>query len=145
MRSRDISILLVSEQASRRGQLRRALLQAGYSVRWAASGWGALREMERAMPHLVVADLEMTGMRGDELLSRIGLEWSSIQRVLIAEEPQKVSFQALAHAGGLTVMSKQETMDKVLHQLDFLLRRLPVHEMRETRVEPRLSEVCVGK
>ena len=65
-------ILVVDDNDALRENLAEALELEGYPVAVAASGEDALARLaEEPLPRLVLLDLRMPGMGGDELLSRI--------------------------------------------------------------------------
>jgi CheY-like chemotaxis protein len=65
-------ILVVDDNDALRENLAEALELEGYPVAVAASGDAALARLaEEPLPRLVLLDLRMPGMGGDELLSRI--------------------------------------------------------------------------
>ena len=64
-------ILVVDDEANVRLPLVELLREEGYSVEAAADGFKALGKLPELAPHLVLADLEMPGMDGIELLGKI--------------------------------------------------------------------------
>jgi two-component system cell cycle sensor histidine kinase/response regulator CckA len=68
--ARTISILVVDDERSVRDFVRRVLEDAGYRACIADSGPAALRVFgEKGTPDLLLTDLNMPGMRGDELVA----------------------------------------------------------------------------
>ncbi len=65
------SVLVVDDTASNRMLYGALLTRAGYTVRAAASGADALRQIEDEQPSLVLLDFMMPGMDGAEVLSRL--------------------------------------------------------------------------
>jgi two-component system chemotaxis response regulator CheY len=65
------SVLVVDDEPDLRYVLRRLLEAAGVEVREAANGRQALSALDEALPDLVVADLAMPVMDGNELVARL--------------------------------------------------------------------------
>jgi len=64
-------ILLVEDNELNRELLRAMIESAGYEVEEAANGMEALAALERHVPELVIADLQMPMMSGNALLLEI--------------------------------------------------------------------------
>ena len=62
-------ILVVDDQPSIRESIALLLISSGYDVSTAEDGFGALQQLRRTMPDLIVSDLNMPKMSGYELLS----------------------------------------------------------------------------
>jgi CheY-like chemotaxis protein len=73
-------VLVVDDEPSVRGAMRRALEQQGYRVVEASSGADALARLETATDglHLVVCDLVLPQMSGETLGRAIGLRWPAL-------------------------------------------------------------------
>jgi DNA-binding response OmpR family regulator len=65
------AILLVDDDPTLLSVLSRRVSRAGYDVRTASSGAGALKMLEAGWPALLVVDLMMPGMDGFELCRRV--------------------------------------------------------------------------
>jgi CheY-like chemotaxis protein len=77
-------VLLVDDSVEYRRILERMLrIDHGIVVLEAASGIAALTLLERERVDLVVADLVMPGLPGDELLEVVGRRWPGTRRVLL--------------------------------------------------------------
>ncbi len=64
-------VLVVDDEASIRDILSFYLKRAGYQVLTAGNGMEALDEMGRSRPDLIISDLRMPEMPGDELCKRV--------------------------------------------------------------------------
>jgi DNA-binding response OmpR family regulator len=64
-------ILLVEDDVDLARLYRGVLRMAGFDARHAADGWSALRAIEYERPDLVVLDIHLPGLRGDELLKEL--------------------------------------------------------------------------
>ena len=61
-------VLLVEDDAELARLYRGVLRLAGFDVQHAANGWSALRLADESPPDIVVLDIHLEGLRGDELL-----------------------------------------------------------------------------
>ena len=64
-------VLVVDDDPGIRATLRAILESEGYAVDTAADGVEALERLATRRPHLIVADLQMPRMTGQELLGRL--------------------------------------------------------------------------
>ena len=65
------TVLVVDDEAPIRDILSFYLKRAGYLVLTAGDGIEALEEMGRSRPDLIISDLRMPEMTGDELCKRV--------------------------------------------------------------------------
>jgi DNA-binding response OmpR family regulator len=61
-------ILLVEDDAALAHLYRAVLRMAGFEAVHASDGWSALRAIDDHRPDLIVLDIHLPGLRGDELL-----------------------------------------------------------------------------
>lgn len=71
-------LLIVDDEDSLRTSLSLVLGQAGYDVRSAENGFSALSEIRKAVPDILISDLNMPGMSGFELLSVVRRRFPAI-------------------------------------------------------------------
>jgi signal transduction histidine kinase len=64
-------ILIVDDNATNLSVLSQSLKSAGYKVRMAANGNDALAQIERALPELILLDVQMPGIDGFETCRRL--------------------------------------------------------------------------
>jgi CheY-like chemotaxis protein len=64
-------ILLVEDDVDLARLYRGVLRMAGFDATHAADGWSALRVIDDEPPDLVVLDVHLPGLRGDELLNEL--------------------------------------------------------------------------
>jgi diguanylate cyclase (GGDEF)-like protein/PAS domain S-box-containing protein len=81
--TRQGALLVVDDNEDNRDVLSRRLTQRGYRVALAADGVEALAQIERQSFDLVLLDVEMPGMSGLEVLSRVRTQRSQTQLPII--------------------------------------------------------------
>ena len=64
-------ILLVEDDGDLARLYRGVLRMSGFDAVHAADGWSALRAIEAEPPDLIVLDIHLPGLRGDELLKEL--------------------------------------------------------------------------
>jgi DNA-binding NtrC family response regulator len=79
----DITVLIVDDQDDVRRGLARLIGSLGCSTLTAVSGEEALRVLNRDAVDIVITDLKMSGMSGEELLHAVKRQWPEIDVVLI--------------------------------------------------------------
>jgi CheY-like chemotaxis protein len=77
-------ILVVDDNPAVRETLAMLLMSAGYNVAVAEDGFGALSELRKTIPDVVVSDLEMPRMSGFELLSVVRRRFPQILTVAMS-------------------------------------------------------------
>jgi len=77
-------ILVVDDDQSVRGFIATLLISAGYDVTTAEDGFGALLQLKKTQPDLVLSDLDMPKMSGYELLSVIRRRFPDIPTVAMS-------------------------------------------------------------
>jgi CheY-like chemotaxis protein len=81
-------ILVVDDEPSVRECLSLFLMSAGYDVATAENGTSAVSQLNRAIPHLIVTDLNMPQMSGVELISHVRSHHPSIPVVAMSGDYQ---------------------------------------------------------
>jgi two-component system, NtrC family, response regulator GlrR len=107
-------ILLVDDDAKTLRVLALRLESEGYAVAVAASGDEALEQIERARPHLMVADLRMPGMDGMELLSRAQARQPGLPVVMISAHGDIPDAVRATHAGAVDFLTKPVEREQLL-------------------------------
>lgn len=112
----DEVIRLVSEQV---------LSQCGYEVRTANDGFEALALMRKAVPDLIISDLNMPNMSGFELLSIVRRRFPQLPVIAITGEystsskPEGLLADALFHKG-------QYSPGQLFKEIQSLLEQSPI-------------------
>lgn len=82
------SILLVEDDDDIRNNTADLMRILGYQVIEAASSEAALQLLEQRQPDVVLTDMGLTGMQGDELVARIKQRWPAIKVALVTGSAQ---------------------------------------------------------
>jgi len=97
-----LTILIVEDELPIASMYEFKLQQAGYRVKSAHNGIEGLKLAEEFHPELILLDLKMPVMSGDEMLVRLrGQEWGNKLRIVILtniskdEAPSKLRFLAV--------------------------------------------------
>jgi CheY-like chemotaxis protein len=93
------SLLLVDDEPGVLTALRRTLRREGYTIATAASGEEALTVLARQEVDLVIADLDMPGMSGLELLGRVRVTSPLTIRVVLTGRGSLESAQQAINEG----------------------------------------------
>lgn len=88
-----VHVLVVDDDGSNRTGMQRVLERQGYQVIVAADGFEALRLLEdtHIAVDLLVTDVQMPGMQGDALVSRIRTSWPDLPVLFVSGEPDYAS------------------------------------------------------
>jgi CheY-like chemotaxis protein len=112
-------ILVVDDDSSARFLLRLILEDAGYLVREAANGLGALILIKDWLPQLIVTDMVMPEMDGQELISRIRSDRRTAALPILAVTGQP---DAMERAGGAdAVLAKPLNREGLLTAVSSLI------------------------
>lgn len=131
--SQTATILVIDDEPQIRKFLRISLVSQGYKVLEAATGTDGLSQAALSKPDLLVLDLGLPDMDGQQVLSEFR-EWSSVPVLVLsvrASEVQKV--QAL-DAGANDYVTKPFGIQEFLARVRALLRQVPVGDKPEAAV-----------
>lgn len=106
-------ILVVDDDEHLRWVLQTQLEQMGYAVTAAANGMGAIGEIDKRPPSLVLTDLKMPGMTGMELLDRIRRDYPEIPVVMITAFGTIQSAVQAMRAGAYDYLTKPIDYDEL--------------------------------
>ncbi len=117
-----LRILVVDDERSIRRFLRTSLHELGHTVYEAATGAEALRAVVVHRPDVIVLDLGLPDMDGDEVLARVRARTSTPVIVLSVrdEEPTKV---ALLDGGADDYLTKPFGIGELMARIRLVLRR----------------------
>jgi two-component system KDP operon response regulator KdpE len=121
----EAKILVVDDEPQIRRTLRVTLVSQGYAVADARSGEEALELLRQEKPDLVLLDLNMPGMGGQEACQAIREQSDVAIIVLTVRDAEKDKVQAL-DAGADDYVTKPFRTPELLARIRAALRRLPV-------------------
>lgn len=87
-------ILVVDDEAAVRESLGMLLESVGYDVAMAANGISAVSQIDRAVPDLIVTDLNMPEMSGIELISHVRSRYPAMLVVAMSGDYQEEAVPA---------------------------------------------------
>jgi DNA-binding NtrC family response regulator len=132
--SRHERLLVVEDDSEMRSLLEEELREAGYDVLTASSGSAALECLPIAHPDVVVTDLVMPGMKGDELLAQVRSRRPDTPVVIITAFGSVESAVAAVKAGAYHYVVKPFPMEQLLVTVENALReRRLLEEIRGLR------------
>jgi DNA-binding NtrC family response regulator len=118
-------ILVVDDDVSATRYASLALRQENYRVQEAADGFAAIRAIERERPSLVVADLQMPGMSGLELLGCVRERWPSIPMMLVTVDGNAPTIVEAVQRGAVNYLVKPVSPDVLLAATALALAHRP--------------------
>jgi two-component system response regulator MprA len=117
------SILVVDDDAAIRRVLSRGLAAEGYEVATASDGGGALVELERHVPDLVVLDVGLPGLDGLAVARRARAKGVSVPILMLTARDDIADRVAGLDAGADDYLVKPFATDELLARIRALLRR----------------------
>ena len=147
---RKTSILLVEDDADIGNMLCDLLTQNGYAVQPAYSGTEAVLLMEKNAYDLVLLDLMLPGIPGEEVLARIRHSSDVPVIAVSAKDDTRTKIQVLK-SGADDYVTKPFHTDELLARIEALLRRNNarpvgrVFHFKDITLNPSTFEVKVGE
>lgn len=127
-------VLVVDDEVSARTALADLLRDEGYDVEMAADAFKALGKCDTFSPHVVVTDLCMPGMTGQELMTKLAGRDDPIAVVMITAFPEVQSAVRAMREGAAGYLTKPIDLDELLVVIDRVrFGRFPMREARELR------------
>ena len=118
----NINILVVEDDSDINGLLSKILKKQGYNVRCAFSGTEALMCIEQYDYHLILLDLMLPGITGEELIAKIREDKTMPIIILSAKITQDTKIEVLK-LGADDFVSKPFDVSEVLARVEAQLRR----------------------
>jgi len=121
---RQISrVLIVDDDAGVRRMLARTLEAAGYAVTLASDGGGALVEIERSAPDLILLDVTMPGLDGLGVTKRLRGKGDAVPVLLLTARDAVADRVAGLDSGADDYLVKPFATEELLARVRSLLRR----------------------
>ena len=127
-------ILVVDDEPQITRVLRRSLSAHRFEVRTAADGESALDTLGDFRPDLVITDLQMPEMSGLELCRKIRV-FSQVPIIVLSVKGEESTKVAALDAGADDYVTKPFGMEELIARVRAALRRAPVEQEVETRLE----------
>jgi len=108
------SVLVVDDEEPMREFLAGVLTVEGHRVRLAAGGAAACTEMQRELPDVVVLDMRMPGMSGEEVLLRIRQQWPSVAVMVMTGYPSEEAVIRCMSLGAVRFLIKPFAVEEFL-------------------------------
>ncbi len=122
--------LIVDDDRSIRRALTLGLSEAGLSIREAADGETALREIDRQLPDVVVLDVSMPGMSGIEVVTRLRAAGRTIPVCMLSARDEVDDRVAGLAAGADDYVVKPFSVSELAARIHALVR---LHRTRDDR------------
>ena len=119
MSAERMSILIADDEKNIREGLSKALQLAGYQTQMAASGSEALRVLESRAVDLVISDLRMPGLSGEQLLKRVVASYPAIPVIILTGHGTIESAVTAMRDGAYDFLTKPVNLD----HLELLVKR----------------------
>ncbi|HEX9428103.1 MAG TPA: sigma-54 dependent transcriptional regulator [Candidatus Polarisedimenticolia bacterium] len=130
------TLLIVEDDAEMRGYLQDELREAGYDVIPCAGASEALEELGSGSIDVVVTDLMMPGMKGDELLAEVHARLPEIPVVILTAFGSIDSAVEAIKAGAYNYVAKPFRIEQLLATVESALRerqlRGQIRHLRQT-------------
>lgn len=119
----DWNVLIVDDEPDNRGVLEFVLTSYDAKVRTASTGQQCLELMEAEKPTLLLADIQMAGMSGLELLTKVreNETWNDIPVIAITAFAMPGDRERILAAGFTGYISKPLSVMKLVDQLQELI------------------------
>jgi two-component system NtrC family response regulator/two-component system response regulator HydG len=133
------AVVVADDEESARISLGQILREDGYQVSLAADGIEALRLVAAEQPDVLLTDLKMPGMDGQELLSRVRQGYPEVAVVIMTAHGTIRSAVEALRQGAEDYLTKPVDVEEVEYLLDQVLKRRKL--LSETRLlRERLDE-----
>ncbi|MBL8617369.1 MAG: sigma-54-dependent Fis family transcriptional regulator [Deltaproteobacteria bacterium] len=135
-RARAARVLVVDDDQAVRSALTVNLQKAGYAVATAARGEEALDAVAEEEPDVVISDVRMPGISGEDLLSRLRAGWPDLPVILMTGHGSVASAVAAMRTGAADYLIKPVRKDELLVVLERALQNRALRrEVEDLRAE----------
>lgn len=138
----QINILVVEDDNDINKLLCDIIQNSGYIPQSAYSGTEAMIYLERQKWDMVLLDLMLPGMTGEEILTKISEEIPVPVMIISAKSEQQVKIDAL-RTGADDYITKPFDIEEVSARIDSHLRRYRLMSQSSSTKELRLKDICV--
>jgi DNA-binding response OmpR family regulator len=104
-------VLVVDDEPQVAGMLRDALVDAGYVVKTAVTGREALGLMAAFQPDVVLLDVMMPGVKGDEVLAQLRRQHPGVPVVMVTANQDEEAARLMLTRGAFDYLPKPFRLD----------------------------------
>jgi DNA-binding response OmpR family regulator len=104
-------VLVVDDEPQVAGMLRDALVEAGYVVKTAVTGREALGLMPAFRPDVVLLDVMMPGVKGDEVLAQLRRDHPRVPVVMVTANQDEEAARLMLTGGAFDYLPKPFELD----------------------------------
>ncbi len=115
------NILIVDDSRFSRSSLRRVLESDAHTVLEADSGMRALEIVQQTPPHIIILDLLMPEMRGQEVLTAVRSMAPDVRVIVLTADIQSATRDELMDLGADAFLEKPIDREKILQTVRALL------------------------
>ena len=123
-------ILIIEDDADINGLLKRILEEAGYETGQAFSGTEAAFYVERKTPDLILLDLMLPGMSGEEFLEKMREKNAAVPVIVLSAKSALKDKVALLKLGADDYITKPFEPEEVAARVEAALRRSGISSIR---------------
>jgi DNA-binding response OmpR family regulator len=122
-------VLLIEDEESLRNLYTRILSNKNYEVESAADGEVALSLLKQSKPDVIVLDIVMPHYNGVEILKILKNdgELKSIPVVMLTALSEMRRITECLDMGAIGYITKDSTVEEIVHRLNFLIESIGVH------------------
>ena len=132
--SQGATILVIDDEPQIRKFLRISLVSQGYNVLEAATGADGLSQAALKQPDMLVLDLGLPDMDGQQVLREFR-EWSNVPVLVLSVRASEVQKVEALDAGANDYVTKPFGIQEFLARVRALLRQAPAGETQEAAIE----------
>ena len=132
--SQGATILVIDDEPQIRKFLRISLVSQGYNVLEAATGADGLSQAALKQPDMLVLDLGLPDMDGQQVLREFR-EWSNVPVLVLSVRASEVQKVQTLDAGANDYVTKPFGIQEFLARVRALLRQAPAGETQEAAIE----------
>ncbi len=139
----EFEILLVDDEEKLTSVLSQFFMEKGYRVQRAASGDEALAIMAKKPVDLIILDLQMPGLPGEEVLKQVKTKTPQVNVVVLTAYPDRE--QAVRTLGCDAFFTKPFATEKLIESADRLLTRKDEDELKKMTMGTKLQDASPGE
>ncbi len=119
----DANILIVEDEEDLAENLADLLELEGYSSKICFSGEEALKEIESALPDIILLDIQLPEIDGVEVLRRVKKSYPTLPVVMVSASSQRGMGEKVKEYGADGMVMKPYDQDELLQLIGNLLSR----------------------